>query len=132
MEDGRSFGDGNRMRGSRPNEVEVNEEKSSRAGHGMQKGTRGYIQNEKRKKPRGRGKRLLPPLLLPHCQWWIVPVSLYRIHDRMSTRPLPEFPIRLVLEPGIDTHLLLGGICREGPHGCAPACHLLYHGILTV
>ena len=45
------------MQGSRPNEVEVNEERSSRAGGGMQKGTREYIQNGKRKEPRKGGTR---------------------------------------------------------------------------
>ena len=40
------------MRGSKPNEVEVNEERSSRAGDGMQKGTREYIQNDKGQEPR--------------------------------------------------------------------------------
>ena len=50
----------------------------------------------------------------------------------MSTRSLPKFSVRLVLEPGIDAHLLLGGICREGPHGRAPGCDLLNHRVLTI
>jgi len=44
------------MRGSSRNEVEVNEERSSHAGDGMQKGTREYIQNEKKREREGREK----------------------------------------------------------------------------
>jgi len=40
--------DGNRMRSSRRDEVEINEE-SSRVEGGMQKGARKYIQKKKRK-----------------------------------------------------------------------------------
>ena len=51
--------DGNRMRGSRRNEVEANEERSSHAGDGMQKGTREYIRNEKEKRiQRGTRERM--------------------------------------------------------------------------
>ena len=131
------------MRGSIPNEVEVNEERSSRAGETVCRKGPGSTSRMKRGKSREREEQekakggsysfwgSLPPLLLPHRQR-IVLVSLHRIHDRMSTRSLPEFPIRLMLEPGIDAHLLLGGICREGPDGGAPGDDLLHHGILTI
>ena len=125
------------MRYSNRDEVGINEERGSHAEGGMQKGTREYIR-DKRKDERARMEyhgfwRSFSPLWLqPQRRRGIVLASLDRIHDRVSARPLPELPIRLVLESRVAAHLLLGSTSGEGSRGCTTGHDLLHHGVLAI